>query len=123
MHFPEQSILSLNVSSENNFRIASAGPMASINPSLKKNQEIITKVRRNTVEKLTDDLKYVVHVFWYQSTFTVFPSCNCVFEKKKKKKTPATRKPESQIIGTEMASCSPTSMFPFPHSARFLNFS
>lgn len=60
--------------------------MASINPSLKKNQEIITKVRRNTVEKLTDDLKYVVHVFWYQSTFTVFPSCNCVFEKKKKKK-------------------------------------
>lgn len=84
MHFPEQSILSLNVSSEKIFRITSAGPMASINPSLKKNQEIITKVWGNTVEKLTNDLKYVVHVFWYQSTFIVFPSYNCVFWEKKK---------------------------------------
>jgi len=83
MHFPEQSILSSNVSSENIFWIASAGPMAFISPSLKKNQEIITKVWGNTVEKLTKDLKYVAHVFWYQSTFIVFPSCICVFEEKK----------------------------------------
>lgn len=77
MHFPEQSILSSNVSSENSFWIASAGPMAFINPSLKKNQEIITKVWINTVEKLK------ISNIGYQSTFTVFPSCICVFWGKK----------------------------------------
>ena len=80
MHFPEQSILSSNVSSENCFWIASAGPMAFMNPSLKKNQEIITKFGGNIVKNLTNDLNYKMITSKYkeltfsQSIFTVFPS-------------------------------------------------
>ena len=75
MHFPEQSILSSNVSSENCFWIASAGPMAFMKPSLKKNQEIITimgdfkilpsstnKTSRQ-IRKDTEDLNNTIHKF------------------------------------------------------------
>ena len=80
MHFPEQSILSSNISSDNCFWIASAGPMAFMKPSLKKNQEIIMKFERSIVKNLTNDLNYEMitskynEVTFSQSIFTVFPS-------------------------------------------------
>lgn len=57
--------------------------MAFINPSLKKNQEIITKVWGNTMEKLTNDLKYVVHVFCYQSTLSYVLLASVLLKEKK----------------------------------------
>lgn len=54
--------------------------MAFMNPSLKKNQEIITKFGGNIVKNLTNDLNYKMITSKYkeltfcQSIFTVFPS-------------------------------------------------
>lgn len=54
--------------------------MAFMKPSLKKNQEIITKFGRSIVKNLTNDLNYEMitskynEVTFSQSIFTVFPS-------------------------------------------------
>ena len=46
--------------------------MAFMNPSLNKNQEIITNFGGNIVKILTND--HVIDALWCQSIFIVFPS-------------------------------------------------
>ena len=116
MHFPEQSILSSNVSSENCLWITSAGPMAFINPSLKKKQvisDVWGNIVRNIVRNLTNDLEYIVNV----SVFILFPFWRCVFGKA----TRATCQSKSHICNRECWLFSDVNIS-FSHNARFLNF-